>query len=223
MTQSKRRTLAIEVHPDAQEGARLVLRAPSGMAWEELAPRVLRRASWIARQAIHFDRFRPGPQPRQYANGATVRLLGHQLVMKVSIGKTSVRKDGQRLLVAVADPDSERLIAQTVQRWMHQYAKAEFALRLEQWRKHPLLREVPALRLHVRWLERRWGSLSAQGTLTLHTGLVEAPPECIDYVIAHELCHHWHPDHGDSFWQMLAEVLPDWDVRKARLADWVSK
>lgn len=215
--ESSRQTLGIEVHPDSLDGARLVVRVPHGTAWPDVAPRVARRADWIARQVIHFEGFRPGPQPRQYVSGASFRLLGRQLVMQVERGNQVVRRVGTRLYVTTPDPKKRSAVSTAVARWYHAQAQAEFAWRLEQWLRHPLLQPAPPVRMQVRRLERRWGSLSAGGTLTLNTKLVEAPSLCIDYVIAHELCHHWHPDHGEAFWRLLADVLPDWQRRKHTL------
>ena len=71
--------------------------------------------------------------------------------------------------------------------------------------------------LIVRRMEKRWGSLSPSGRLLLNRRLIEAPPDAIDYVIAHELCHIAEPHHGAAFYRLLGRVMPDWEERKARL------
>lgn len=101
-------------------------------------------------------------------------------------------------------------------------SKVELGWRLEKCLHHPLLQPAPAVRLQVRRLARRWGSLSAKGTLTLNTKLIEQPGRCIDYVIAHELCHHWHPDHGKQFFQLLDDIVSNWVRRKQELEAAVS-
>lgn len=71
--------------------------------------------------------------------------------------------------------------------------------------------------LHIRKLKTRWGSLSPRGILTLNVDLIRAPGECIDYVIAHELCHLKHRDHGADFYRLLERMMPDWERRKLKL------
>ena len=66
-------------------------------------------------------------------------------------------------------------------------------------------------------MQSRWGSLSQAGTMTLNANLVRAPRACIEYVIAHELCHLMHRDHGTAFYRLLGRVMPDWESRKQRL------
>ncbi len=213
----RRKTLGIEVHPHALDGARLVVRVPTGMPWSELQPRLAQREGWIARQAAEFERYRPTTPPRQYLAGETFRLLGRQLVLTIETGRQGVALKGSRLTVCVPNPNEREAVSAVLARWYHAQAKVEFGWRLEAWLRHPLLQPAPAACLHVRKLSRRWGSLSPAGTLTLNTALVQKSAACIDYVIVHELCHHWHPDHGASFYQLVTDVIPSWQKTKSLL------
>jgi predicted metal-dependent hydrolase len=65
----------------------------------------------------------------------------------------------------------------------------------------------------------RWGSTSKDGTVRLNWKIVQAPTPLVDYVVAHELCHLVHRDHGREFWSMLGRVMPDYEVRKRRLRE----
>ncbi len=51
----------------------------------------------------------------------------------------------------------------------------------------------------------------------LNLELIKAPIECIDYVIAHELCHAIYPHHGPKFYRLLETVMPDYVIRKLKL------
>ena len=44
-----------------------------------------------------------------------------------------------------------------------------------------------------------------------------APLTIIDYIVVHELCHLYHRDHSDAFWNEVDKVLPDYRDRKAWL------
>ena len=67
--------------------------------------------------------------------------------------------------------------------------------------------------------EARWGSYSsASRTIRLNAALREMPRWVLEAVVAHELAHVTHHDHGPGFWKLLRSVYPDTDRADAFLA-----
>jgi len=79
----------------------------------------------------------------------------------------------------------------------------------------PWLSEVPPFRLLV--MRTQWGSCSPAGELLLNPHLVKAPRPCVDYVLAHELCHLKEHNHSPAFYRALSALMPDWLARKEEL------
>ena len=69
----------------------------------------------------------------------------------------------------------------------------------------------------VREPDKRWGSCDAKGNVRLNWRIVQAPMRLVDYVVAHELVHLVHADHGRAFWQELGRVMPDYEGRREML------
>ncbi|MBE6377706.1 MAG: M48 family metallopeptidase [Lentisphaerae bacterium] len=63
----------------------------------------------------------------------------------------------------------------------------------------------------------RWGSCSANKTLSFSWKLIQCPLECVDYVVVHELAHLAEMNHSPAFWQKVANVIPDYREKKQQL------
>ncbi|MCR4805252.1 MAG: M48 family metallopeptidase [Clostridia bacterium] len=74
-----------------------------------------------------------------------------------------------------------------------------------------------ASRVTLRSMKTRWGSCNAaNGHVSINLRLIDMPDECLDYVVVHELCHLWEPNHGKAFWARVAAAYPDYArVRKS--------
>ncbi|SFG33493.1 M48 family metallopeptidase [Oribacterium sp. WCC10] len=74
-------------------------------------------------------------------------------------------------------------------------------------------------RITIRNQKSRWGSCSAKGNLNFNCLLMLTPPDIIDYVIVHELCHRKEMNHSYKFWEEVEKVLPDYKKRRKWLND----
>ena len=74
-------------------------------------------------------------------------------------------------------------------------------------------------RITIRNQRTRWGSCSGKGNLNFNCLLMLAPPEVLDYVVVHELCHRKEMNHSPRFWAEVARVLPDYQQRRRWLKE----
>lgn len=77
-------------------------------------------------------------------------------------------------------------------------------------------RRVP--RISIKDTRSRWGSCAPDGALAFSWRLVLAPPEVLDYVVAHEAAHLVHMNHGPRFWALCERLTPHAEPAKAWLA-----
>jgi predicted metal-dependent hydrolase len=211
---SDRKTLDISVHPNTQ----VVVTAPLDADLEAIEQRVHHRARWILKQQQYFSQFAPRTPERQYISGETHLYLGRQYRLKVIPAEVpAVKLIGGRLQIHTPAPDDTDTTRKLLNQWCRDRADLKFPQRLELC-MDPFRRrgyEQPPLR--IRRLAKRWGSLTANGTLILNLDLIRASSSAIDYVITHELCHLAHPNHSPHFYDLLTRILPDWESRKLNL------
>ena len=211
---SDRKTLSISVLPDG--GVDVV--APVGTRREAIEAKLRKRGRSILTQQRYFHQFRPRTPPRQYVGGETHLYLGRQYRLKLSKGEAeSVKLKGGYFFIEVTDLPHSEYVKSLLKNWYREKAAiklheryAAIAPKFERW-----IGDVPPLSLQQ--MKRRWGSYSRSGRITLNLDLIRAPSACIDYVVAHELAHVVHPNHGKAFYELLDTVMADWELRKSRL------
>lgn len=76
-------------------------------------------------------------------------------------------------------------------------------------------------RVAIRNQRRCWGSCSSAKNLNFNYKILLLPAHLRDYIIVHELCHLKHMHHGQIFWDLVAEQIPDYKkcVRELKQVD----
>ena len=74
-------------------------------------------------------------------------------------------------------------------------------------------------RLTIRQQRSRWGSCSRAGSINLNLKLLFLPPDLVQYVLVHELCHLLEPNHSPRFWQRVGLWLPEYASRRRALRE----
>ena len=191
--------------------------ASDAVPFEEVDEFVCKKASYILDAVKRFnemDLYKP--QPKQYVSGETFYLQGRGLRLQVSqAAEDSISSDGVYIYLKVKDVHDFEKKRRMVNQFLDIQCKTTFGEVMDE--LYPLFKkygiEKPTLR--IRDMATRWGScLAKKGIITLNKRLLEAPRNCIEYVVMHELCHIMHPNHSKYFYAFLSMLMPDWKERK---------
>lgn len=187
---------------------------------EEIDKFIHSKASYILKAVDHFrEMAQYKPKPKQYVSGETFYIQGRGLRLQVSQAKKDmISSDGIYIFLEVKDVNDIEKKRRITTRFLDQQCKTVFSEVMEE--LYPLVKkygvEKPSLR--IRDMETRWGScLTKKKIITLNKRLLEAPRNCIEYVVIHELCHFIHPNHSKEFYSFLTMLMPDWKERKCYL------
>lgn len=204
----------IHVDPDG----RVEVETPSGVGPAEVQRAVQKRSRWISRHLKAAKARKEHVLPRRYISGECHFYLGrrHKLIVVETRGAASdVKLWRGRIEVSlpVGDPTAVR---RRLRQWYRDRAAVYFARKLpELAMRFDSIATAPSFKLLM--MEKRWGSCSPGGQLSLNPSLIKAPIHCIEYVLLHELCHLLQHNHSKQFYAILDRQLPDWRSRKKDL------
>lgn len=175
---------------------RVVLTAPQRMPYTAAVAFAHTQAGWIA------SRLKRLPVARPFVDGAEVPLFGvpHRIRHRPE-RRGAVWMEAGEIHVAGG--------AEHLPRRLRDWLTAEMRRRLP-----PLVHAKaarvgrPVKRVSLRDSRTRWGSCGPDGGLSFSWRLIFAPPDVLDYLVAHEVAHLVHMNHGPRFWA-LAERLCD--------------
>ena len=71
--------------------------------------------------------------------------------------------------------------------------------------------------MRLRRMRRQWGNCRSNGIITFNIHLMQAPKECIDYVVVHELAHMVHMNHSKAFHTLVEYHLPQSKEKRVKL------
>jgi predicted metal-dependent hydrolase len=197
--------------------------APKWVPVSDIEHILQEKSKWLlARLAEWYqsEQHRLLPQ-QQWAHGATLQYLGKPMMLLLSPQNRSHQWDDFRreLQLALSCEATIEQIRDSVHAWLQGQAKSLFLARLQFISKES---GRSFTKFSLSNARGRWGSCTEDGHIRLNWRLIHFSQEVIDYVIAHELAHTHSMDHSQTFWNEVANILPNFEegkavLRKARL------
>jgi len=208
-----RKTLSLTVRPDLG----IILKCPEYVKNDRINLFLKRKWMWLNKQIRFFEKFKKTFYKREYISGESFLYLGRQyqlIVRRRKKNEVSLLKG--KLMVFTNNPVSDgRHNKKLIEEWYGRKAKAIFQDRFDEVFKWFNYSKKP--KLVIRKMNKRWGSFLGNKKIILNPKLINASKDCIDYVIAHELCHVKYKGHDKRFYRFLKSKVPDWEKRKDRL------
>jgi predicted metal-dependent hydrolase len=186
-------------------------------------PNILERKKGWVRSALeraeaHRKFFEPEPKwtvPHQITLPALSKTW-YVFSKPTASSSVSVRKvDDARLLVFGAI-QNERACRDALTRWLMRITREHLVPQL-----HELSTQM-GLRFRRTFVKRpktRWASCSRHRSISLNAKLLFLPPELVDYVMVHELCHLVEMNHSKRFWGLVMQHRPEFRKLDARLRE----
>jgi predicted metal-dependent hydrolase len=191
-TRARRIALRIDESADAIE-----LVVPKGVSLKAAFRFVEQQRVWLSSQLAEQ------PPRIPFADGAEIPILGepHRVCHLGPRWRDGTRiEDGEIRVGGEAPHVARRVRDALVALARHELASRSRALATDVDRR--------VTRVSVRDTKTRWGSCAASGALAFSWRLILAPEPVLDYVVAHEVAHLVHLNHGIRFWRLVERLAP---------------
>lgn len=213
LVMQERKTLSLIVTPDLQ----ICLKCPREANAERIESFLRKKWFWLEKQLSYFRKYQRKIYQKEYVSGEGFLYLGKQyklVVKKSNHGKVSLTK-GLLMVYTPKNVQKGRYTKRLLDAWYKEKAERILSDRYECMKLSFNYKKAPAL--YIREMHKRWGSFLGSSRIILNPKLIHTPKECIEYVIAHELCHMKYKKHNKQFYAYLNNMYPKWEKVKDKL------
>lgn len=214
LMRTRRRDVLIRALP----GGETRVYAPAQAKLKALDALVAERIPQIAGMHAELERALVENRLRHpVSEGSRICVEGRGYALHMAFGPRAALclADGDCLLT-LPHPEDAEAVREALKQALSRRALARIRQRLNHYA--PRL-GVTFGRVTVRDQKSRWGSCSAKQNLNFNWKLIMAPPEVLDYVVVHELCHLREFNHSPRFWALVEAQLPEYACWKKWLKD----
>lgn len=190
--------------------------APQSMPLDRLRLFVVSKLGWIRSQQRKLQA-QERETPREFLNKESHFLWGKRYLLEVTHADAApgVSLSPRKLYLQVRPDTDPARCEEVLEAWYRQQVRDAVPALLDTWQ--PLL-GVKANRIFVQRMKTKWGSCTPEsGYIRLNTDLAKKPPECLEYILVHELVHLKYANHGEQFAAAMDFHLPHWQQLRTRL------
>lgn len=197
---------------------RVRVSAPETLSDEAIILFTKTKIGWIRKQQEKF-RQQPRQTERQYVSGETLYVWGKQYFLQVdySYKGNSLVLSGDKAVLTVRKESTPKQREAFVNEWYRGLLKEQIEKYLPIWEQRTGLH---CSAWQTKYMTTRWGTCNTKsGKVWLNLQLAKKPPECLEYVILHELTHLKIRNHGKDFVAFMDEHMPYWREIRKKLND----
>ena len=215
---SGRRSIGISVLPDSS----VIVMVPYLTSFKAITRIVTDKYGWIIKHRDNYRKLDNSSLNRSYTSGELHLFRGNRSILQIEKSvKPYVRFNDNTIELGTLKTDDSDVIKRLLYMGYKDEALILFPELLQKVvRGHQNHMFKPA-GLIIRTMKRRLGSCSNKGVITLSTELIKLSDLYIEYVIAHELCHLKHHNHGAHYYKLLSEVFPEWKAVRKELRKYI--
>lgn len=202
----RRRTIEIIVR---NGGVDLML--PQFVSDDEGFAFVRSKKAWIEKTLAKHQEIELEKPVRHYQDGEQFEYLGQPFTLSIYIAKKPEAKlvNGQLFVGVKGNSRSSKSDSIKKQVWTWYQREAQKILTTKTLSlAEQIGRECKSVKL--RRTKSKWGHCTPDGDIQYNWQIIAAPEPVVDYLVAHEVSHLVHLNHGKRFWRHVEKLCPDY-------------
>lgn len=207
------KNIHLSVHPPA---GKVRIAAPLRMDLDTIRVFAITKLAWIKRRQQKL-REQERESPREYLDRESHYVWGKRYLLRLveKDAAPGVELKHNRMILQLRPAASHETKQAVLDAWYREQLKTAVLPLVAQWEK---TLGVKTGRVFVQKMKTKWGSCNASSrNIRLNTDLAKKPPECLEYIVVHELVHLVEPTHNARFTALMDSVLPQWRLCKEQL------
>jgi len=200
------KNIHLSVYPP---NGKVKISAPAHMNIETIRIFAISKLNWIKQQQrkiIEQER----ETPREFLDRESHYIWGRRYLLKVVEielpPKIELKHD--KMIFQVRPETNEEKRQSIIESWYRNQIREALPSLIEKWEK---IIGVTIERVFIQHMKTKWGGSNPEKkNIRLNTELAKKPPECLEYILVHEMVHFIEPTHNDRFQSLMDQFLPKW-------------
>jgi predicted metal-dependent hydrolase len=203
----------LSVYPPTGE---VRISAPSGMNLDTIRMFAVSKLGWIKQQQRKFRQQERETQ-REFLERESHYVWGERRLLRVveSGDPPAVYLEHNALILKIYPETSIEARQAIVAQWYRHQVKVAVPPLIAKWEP---LTGVKVARVFLQEMKTKWGSCNpGKRSIRLNTELAKKPPECLEYIVLHEMVHLLEPTHNRHFVALMDRFMPNWERYRQQL------
>lgn len=209
LIRSRRKTVSLEITPCAE----LIIRAPFWISNRAITKIIGKKRNWILEKKQAATARLKRKKKLFFINGGEFFFAGKTCYLNI-VAEGEIRLNGAFLDFPCTFLENNPL--EELKKWYKK--QAETAIK-KSCQVQAIKTGLQPKEIKISNARKRIAACSNQNKLSFSWRLIFAPPEVIDYVAIHELCHIKFKNHSRKFWQKVDSYCPDYRHAKKWLKE----
>ncbi|MFM2309151.1 MAG: hypothetical protein RLY87_1272 [Chloroflexota bacterium] len=212
VTLKRMKTMTLRVRtPDAQVVVSAPLRTPDAL----IRTFVTTKLPWIRTHQARILQ-RAAQQTPDLTDNGTARVWGRTIPIAItSAARRTIRLAEDVIFMTLPDEGEPATRQALLDGLYRRLVTSALPALVAHW--SPIM-QVTVQKTFVQKMKTRWGSCNYRAHhIRLNSDLAMYPPQCLEYVVVHELVHLLEASHNQRFYALMTQFYPDWPAVRAQL------